>query len=414
MHKNKQLLEKADMMHRQKKQLILCIYLIITLFQSAVLAGTYQEVTGFGDNPSNISMYLYTPDVIASRPAILVACHWCHGTAQAIYNGSRYASVADKNGYLVIFPNAASSDGCWDVASVNALKHNGGGDPLGIVSMVKYVLKKYNGDSSRVYVLGVSSGAMMTNLLLGAYPDVFSAGAAFAGVPFGCFAGQNSWNADCAQGKITKTAAEWGDLVRDAFPGYTAKRPRIQMWHGTNDEVLSYVNFGEALKQWTNVHGIDTIADSKETNYFKPGWTRKRYTNANNEVLVETIIEQDLPHNLEVPQEEALSFLGLDKTTANRSGFITRKNMLSKVGISVERANDEIVINVMGSNGVTGMSLYSVNGRRIFTSSGVCTAHGSVKFTVDRKSVCLLTSGVGIVTVTVDGENAGAFKVKLL
>lgn len=400
-------------MYRHNNQLLRCIFLIFTFFQSAIFAGTYKEVTDFGDNPSNTRMFLYTPDVVASRPAVLVACHWCHGDAQAIYNGSRYASVADKNGYLVIFPNAASSDGCWDVASENALKHNGGGDPLGIVSMVKYVLKKYNADSSRVYVLGVSSGAMMTNLLLGAYPDVFSAGAAFAGVPFGCFAGPNSWNADCAQGKITKTGAEWGDIVRAAYPGYTAKRPRIQMWHGTNDDVLSYVNFGEALKQWTNVHGIDTIADFKETNYFKPGWTRKQYTNANNEVLIETIIEQNLPHNLEVPQEEALTFLGLDKTTGNRSGFITRKNKLSKVGISVVQATDEISISVTGASGVTGLSLYSVDGRYSYSSSGFCSANGSAKFTVDRKKVGILKSGIGIVTVTINGENAGSFKVHL-
>lgn len=397
-------------MYRQKNQLIPLICLLLLLFQSTVFTGTYQEVIDFGDNPSNIKMYLYTPDVIATRPAVLVACHWCHGTAQAIYNGSRYASVADKNGYIVIFPNAASSDGCWDVASENALKHNGGGDPLGIVSMVKYVLKKYSADSSRVYVLGVSSGAMMTNLLLGAYPDVFSAGAAFAGVPFGCFAGPNSWNADCAQGKITKTGAEWGDLVRAAFPGYTAKRPRIQMWHGTNDEVLSYVNFGEALKQWTNVHGIDTIADSKETDYYKTGWTRNRYKNGNNEVLVETIVEQNLSHNLEVPQEEALSFLGLDKTTGNQSGFITRKNMLSKVGISVVHMVDNFSIYITGSHGMTGLSLYSVNGRCIYSKS-VNSVEKSVKFTVDRTNALVLQSNVVIATLNIEGEYAGSFKV---
>ncbi|HMA63650.1 MAG: alpha/beta hydrolase family esterase [Fibrobacterota bacterium] len=396
-----------------QKKLLQLISLLLLLIQSAVLAGTYQEVTDFGDNPSNIKMFLYTPDIVASKPAVLVACHWCHGTAQDIYNGSRYTSVADKNGYIVIFPNAASSDGCWDVASANALQHNGGGDPLGIVSMVMYVLKKYNADSSRVYVLGVSSGAMMTNLLLGAYPDVFSAGAAFAGVPFGCFAGPNSWNADCAQGKITKTGAEWGNLVRAAYPEYTAKRPRIQMWHGTKDDVLSYVNFGEALKQWTNVHGIDTVADSEVSNYYKPDWTRKRYTNANNEVVVETIIEKDLPHNLEVPQEEALAFLGLDKTTGNRSGFVVRKNMLSKVGISVAQVSDGISICVQGATGNVGLSIYSVNGRCIYASSGMYSANNSVRFMVERNDVGALRSNVGIVMVTIDGENAGLFKVHL-
>ena len=46
---------------------------------------------------------------------------------------------------------------------------------------------------------------MMTNVMLGWYPDVFKAGAAFAGVPFACFSGSNSWNSDCAAGKIVKT-----------------------------------------------------------------------------------------------------------------------------------------------------------------------------------------------------------------
>jgi acetylxylan esterase len=56
-------------------------------------------------------------------------------------------------------------------------------------------------------VTGASSGAMMTNVLLGDYPDVFKAGAAFMGVPFGCFATtpSNTWNSECANGQISRT-----------------------------------------------------------------------------------------------------------------------------------------------------------------------------------------------------------------
>ncbi len=49
-----------------------------------------------------------------------------------------------------------------------------------------------------------SSGAMMTNILLGAYPDVFAAGTAFDGVTLGCFAAPDGsfdyWSSDCATG----------------------------------------------------------------------------------------------------------------------------------------------------------------------------------------------------------------------
>ena len=44
--------------------------------------------------------------------------------------------------------------------------------------------------------------------------------------------------------------------MRNAYPGYTGKRPRMQIWHGTTDTTLSFVNFGEQIKQWTNVQGV--------------------------------------------------------------------------------------------------------------------------------------------------------------
>ena len=39
------------------------------------------------------------------------------------------------------------------------------------------------------------------------------------------------------------------------IPGYTGARPRMQLWHGTEDTTLRYPNFGEEIKQWTNVLG---------------------------------------------------------------------------------------------------------------------------------------------------------------
>lgn len=46
----------------------------------------------------------------------------------------------------------------------------------GIVSMVNYEIQKHNVNPEKIYVTGLSSGAMMTNVLLAEYPDVFRAG----------------------------------------------------------------------------------------------------------------------------------------------------------------------------------------------------------------------------------------------
>jgi acetylxylan esterase len=76
--------------------------------------------------------------------------------------------------------------------------------------MVKHALSKYNGDAGRVFVTSTSSSAMVTNVLCGSYPDVFAAGAGFAGfagVAFGCFAGNryDVWSDACAKGNAVKT-----------------------------------------------------------------------------------------------------------------------------------------------------------------------------------------------------------------
>jgi poly(3-hydroxybutyrate) depolymerase len=93
----------------------------------------------------------------------------------------------------MIYPSTPHMSNCWDVHSADSLTHGQGGDAAGIVSMVQYALETHGGDANRVFVMGFSSGGMMTNLLAGSYPDVFAAGAAYSGVAFGCAAGKSQF-----------------------------------------------------------------------------------------------------------------------------------------------------------------------------------------------------------------------------
>ncbi|GAB7044236.1 MULTISPECIES: extracellular catalytic domain type 1 short-chain-length polyhydroxyalkanoate depolymerase [Catenuloplanes] len=275
-------------------------------------AASLTEITSFGANPSNLRMYVYVPDNLAARPGLLVAVHYCTGTGPAFFSGSQFDELAERHGYIVIYPSVTRSSQCFDVASPQALTRGGGSDPVGIKSMVDYVRARYPVDASKIGVTGVSSGAMMTNVLLGVYPDVFVAGAAFSGVPFGCFATTNGseWNSDCANGLITKTPQQWGDLVRNAYPGYAGPRPRMQTWHGTNDEVLRYPNFGEQIKQWTNVLGVSQTPAYTDTP--QSGYTRTRYGGTGDRAPVEAISMSGVSHNLPVDAAAAIHFMGLD------------------------------------------------------------------------------------------------------
>jgi poly(hydroxyalkanoate) depolymerase family esterase len=279
-------------------------------------AASLQEITGFGANPTSLRMHLYVPDRLAANPPLLVAVHYCTGTGPAFYSGTQFAALADRYGFIVVYPSATRSGACFDVSSPGALTHNGNSDPVGIVSMVRYVQQRYHTDTGRTFVTGASSGAMMTNVLLGDYPDVFRAGAAFMGVPFACFATTDGsgWNSACANGQISRTPQAWGDLVRGAYPGYAGARPRMQLWHGTTDDTLRYPNFAEEIKQWTNVLGVSQAPVLTDTP--QSGWTRTRYGSTGAQAPVEGISVAGVGHSLPLngQAQMAISFFGLDTT----------------------------------------------------------------------------------------------------
>ncbi|KAL1730448.1 carbohydrate esterase family 1 and carbohydrate-binding module family 1 protein [Schizophyllum commune] len=242
----------------------------LLLLWSGLVAGltsTLQQVTNFGTNPTNVGMYVYKPTSVSSSPALIVAIHYCTGTAQAYFNGSPYAQLADQYGFIVIYPSSPNSGTCWDVSSKKSLTHDGGGDSTGIASMVAYAKTQYGVNPDQVFVTGSSSGGMMTNVLAATYPDVFKAGIVYSGVGAGCFVsasgGVDAWNSTCSSGQSTASAAQWAAVVHNMYPGYTGAYPRMQEYHGTADSTLNYANLAEEVKQWAGVHGYDASAPAQ-------------------------------------------------------------------------------------------------------------------------------------------------------
>jgi poly(hydroxyalkanoate) depolymerase family esterase len=269
--------------------------------------------------PSYMQMYIYVPDTLAGKPPIMVSSHSCGSTATGqIGNIPKSKAAADKNGFILILPDNPGQN-CWDVGTTASLTHDGGGDTQGVAQMVKYALMKYNGDPKRVYAMGGSGGAMMTQALMAVYPDVFRAGSARAGVPAGCwadgYASSNQWSDNCAGGKTIKTAQQWGDLVRMMDPGYTGHRPRVQTMQGEADGTIDYKNTGESIKEWTNVLGLSTEPTSSDKSYKAANATydRQFWANACGYNVLEAWSSPGGTHSMPYEEDDILKFFGLDK-----------------------------------------------------------------------------------------------------
>ena len=108
---------------------------VLNLLAGAAIAyaaqGQLQQVTNFGTNPNNVGMCeyfnleisalcadehvsdVYKPSKLASSPALVVAIHYCTGSAQAYFSGTQYANKADQLGFIVIYPDAPRSGKCF-------------------------------------------------------------------------------------------------------------------------------------------------------------------------------------------------------------------------------------------------------------------------------------------------------------
>ena len=110
----------------------------LALFAAAALQGVYAaqnqltQVTGdIGPNPNNVGMFVYKPSKLASPTPLIVAIHYCQGSAevrfffftcslkltilayQAYFTGTQYATLADTYGFIVVYPNSPRSGSCF-------------------------------------------------------------------------------------------------------------------------------------------------------------------------------------------------------------------------------------------------------------------------------------------------------------
>ena len=240
-------------------------------------AASLQAVANWGASgvPSYISMYIYVPDKPAANPPILVVSHYCGGSATAVFNQAKGGGIvadADKYGFIMIFPqttNPATSADCWDVGSKASLTHDGGGDTQA---------RRRDGEVHDQQVRRERQPRLRHGRLVGRDDDAGAAGGLPGRLQGGRVVRRRARGLlvrrleRCQQlgrrargGNDTMTAQAWGDLARGMDPAYTGHRPRVQLFHGDADPTINYKNFGEAIKQWTNVLGLGTNPTSTTT-----------------------------------------------------------------------------------------------------------------------------------------------------
>jgi len=284
------------------KKLYIATFLFIACTLAAFSQKGWAPVTNFDSNPGNLNMYSYTPDNMSADAPLVIVMHGCGQTASGFSLQTAWNNMADAHKFYVAYAEQTmlnNSGYCFNWF-MPADYSRGQGEALSVKQMVDYMKSNYSIDSSRVFITGLSAGAGFTAVMLGAYPEVFAAGAIMAGAPYKS-ASDALAASNVMYGLVTKTPAQWGDLVRNENPSFSGNYPRVAIFHGTADYTVSPVNANELMKQWTNVHNTDTIADSTNASFNGNSIIELRQYNDNSgKTVVETYMISNMMHGISV------------------------------------------------------------------------------------------------------------------
>ncbi|HSW14781.1 MAG TPA: PHB depolymerase family esterase [Solimonas sp.] len=191
------------------------------------------------------------------RPLPLVVnVHGCGRTAEQQVTGTLYGELANRESFIVIFPDydgaatAAHPLGCWRFYEP-AEWQRGVGDADGIAELTRLAMSWWSVDPERVYIVGSSSGALMTSIMGASYPDLYAAIGIMAGGPYA------STIADAFQpiGPMLSHPQLQAQLAALAMGPNARVVPVLEM-HGDQDTVIYPQNGVNAVQQWLMTNNL--------------------------------------------------------------------------------------------------------------------------------------------------------------
>lgn len=283
------------------------------------------EVADFGDNPGALRMFTYLPPDLPKRPALVVVLHGCGQDAATYDHGAGWSTLARRYGFALLMPqqqeiNNANTCFNWFNPEDTARDR---GEAASIRRMIDKMVHDHNINRRRTCITGLSAGGAMTMAMLAIYPEMFSAGAVIAGLPFGIAGNMR----EALSGMMTspvRPARELGDLVRNAS-NHRGPWPRLSVWHGSADRTVHPGNADEIVKQWLDVHGLPEAAMSEAD---VDGHPRQVWWNAEGQTVVESYTISGMAHGT------PLGLAGNDERYGAEGAFLIEAGISSSYHIA--------------------------------------------------------------------------------
>lgn len=279
------------------------------------------DMDDFGSNPGKLRARTYVPEDVRRSPGLVVVLHGCTQSASAYDHSAGWSAMADRYGFVLLFPEQRRANNPNLCFNWFAPAHNrrGQGEALSIAQMIKTMIVRHGIDVDNVFVSGLSAGGAMASAMLATYPELFAGGTIIAGLPYG-LASSVREAFEVMGGQIEADSETLGNQVL-AASGHLGPWPKISVWHGAEDRTVDVRNAAAIVDQWKKVHGTTREPSNIST---IEGFARRVWQDSNGWDAIEEFIIPGMAHG--VPLD----------TSADDNGEVSSPYMLD-VGISSTR-----------------------------------------------------------------------------
>lgn len=213
---------------------------------SATGRGTWRQARYTGIAGTR-SYRVYVPHGLrrTTKAPLVLALHGCGQSALDFAAGTRFNQLADKRGFVVVYPEqpvAHNGQRCWNWFRP-AHQFRSQGEPAILAGIVRRVIQDTGLcriDPERIYVAGLSAGGAMAVVLAATYPDLFAAVGVHSAPPY-----------RSASDPANAVAAMQGRAMQPPLEA-TATRamPPMIVFQGTLDGTVRPVNARRVADQW--------------------------------------------------------------------------------------------------------------------------------------------------------------------
>ncbi|WP_235839726.1 extracellular catalytic domain type 1 short-chain-length polyhydroxyalkanoate depolymerase [Cognaticolwellia mytili] len=267
----------------------------LILFSQSTLAN-FTKLLNFDSNPGELTAS-YFPDN-SNNKNLVVLLHGCVQSGEALAKQSGFLGLAETYDFSLLVPQQSQSNNiknCFNWFSEQDTNKNSG-ETLSIVNMITALKQRQLADN--VYIVGLSAGGAMVSSLLVHYPDLFTAGAVIAGIPYPC-ANSLIKAISCMRQGPPQSASELVKEINELISN-RKKLPSLSVWTGDVDNVVNPLNAERLANSW----GMIISPDATPVKTFQQGYQRTQWRDDQGKPQVELVEIANLGHGIPVNSSE--------------------------------------------------------------------------------------------------------------